>query len=170
MNLKPFILVCMVPAAGFNGGCSKTEKASTSAPEAVHQYVPHPLHGGTLVKLGEDEYSIELVLDISAGKLQAYIMDGDAEDFVRIPEASFEIIAKAPGGEEVLTMKAVPNGATGETVGDTALFEVNSNWLKTTPRFDAVIKELAVGGNKYRNIAFNFPKGNDTDKKEKKRP
>jgi hypothetical protein len=170
MNMKPFILICVALAAGFNGGCSKTEKASTPAPEAVHKFEPRPLHGGTLVKLGEVEYSIELVLDVSAGKLQAYIMDGDAEDFVRIPQASFEIIAGLPGREEVLTMKAVPNGTTGETVGDTSLFEVNSDWLKTTPGFDAVIKELTVGGNKYQNIAFNFPKGNDTDETEKKRP
>jgi len=167
MNLKPFILISAVLVAGFNGGCSKTEKASTPTSAAVHKFEPHPMHGGTLVQLGEDEYSIELVLDIPAGKLQAYIMDGEAEDFVRIPEESFEMIARLPGAEKVLTMKAVPNSATGETVGDTALFEVNSDWLKTTPEFDAVIKELTVGGNKYQNIAFNFPKGNDTDETEK---
>jgi len=170
MNMKPFILVCLGLAAGCNGGCSKTEKTSTPAPEAVHTYKPHSLHGGTLVKLGQDEYCIELALDMPAGKLQAYIMDGEAEDFVRVPEKSFEITARLPGREEVLTLKAVPNAATGETVGDTALFEVDSDWLKTTPEFDAVIKELTVGGNKYQNIAFNFPKGNDTDAKENKGP
>ena len=158
MNRKLFILICVALAAGCHGGCSKTKKASIPAPEAVHTYKPHSLHGGTLVKLGEDEYSIELALDMPAGKLQAYIMDAEAEDFVRIPEESFEIIARLPGREEVLTMKADFNAATGETVGDIAFFEVQSDWLKTTPEFDAVIKELTVGGNRYQNIAFNFPK------------
>ena len=117
--------------------------------------------------MGEEEYHVELVLDASAGKLQAFILDGELENFVRIPEASFEITARLPGREEVLTLKAVANRATGETVGDTALFEAQADWLKTTPAFDAVIKELTVRGNKYQNIVFNFPKGNDTDEKEK---
>ena len=118
--------------------------------------------------MGEEEYHVELVLDASAGKLQAFILDGELENFVRIPEASFEIAVKLPGEEKVLTMKAVANRATGETVGDTALFETQAEWLKTTPIFNAVIKELTVRDNKYQNIAFNFPKGNNTDEKEKK--
>jgi hypothetical protein len=67
-----------------------------------------------------------------------------------------------------LTLKAVANNATGETVGDTALFEAQADWLKTTPAFNAVIKELAVRGNKYQSIVFSFPKGNETGEKEKK--
>ena len=118
--------------------------------------------------MGEEEYHVELVLDASAGKLQAFILDGELENFVRIPEASFVIAAELPGKEEVLTMKAVPNRATGETVGDTALFEAQAEWLKTTPTFNAVIKDLTVRDDRYQNIAFNFPKGNDMDEKEKK--
>ncbi len=59
------------------------------------------------------------------------------------------------------------NSASVQTVGDDALFEVHSDCLKTAPRFDAVIKEWMLGGNKYQNIAFKFPKGNDTDNQEK---
>jgi hypothetical protein len=166
--MKPIVLVCAVLAAGFNGGCSKTEKASALAPEAVHKHEHKPPHGGTPVELGEEEYHVELVLDASAGKLQAFIMDGELENFVRLPEDSFEIVARLPGKEEILTLKAVANNATGETVGDTALFEAQADWLKTTPAFNAVIKELAVRGNKYQSIVFSFPKGNETGEKEKK--
>lgn len=166
--MKPIILVCAALAAGFNGGCSKIEDASTPASEAVHKHEHKPPHGGTSVELGEEEYHVELVLDASAGKLQAFILDGELENFVRIPQESFEIVAKLSGKEEVLTLKAVANNATGETVGDTALFEAQADWLKTTPAFDAIIKELAVRGNKYQSIVFNFPKGNETGENEKK--
>lgn len=158
--MKSFILICVVLAAGWGGGCSKGGNAGAS-PGAIHEFEPRPMHGGTLVKLGQDEYCIELVLDAQAGRLQVYILDGEAEDFVRIPQASFEMIVELPGGEKSLTLKAVPNNATGETVGNTALFEVQSDWLKTAPGCDAMIKELTVGGQPYQNIALKFPKGND---------
>jgi len=166
--MKSIVFICAVLIAGFSGGCSKAEKTSAPAPEVIHRHEHHAPHGGTPVELGEEEYHVELVLDASAGKLQAFILDGELENFVRIPEASFEIAVKLPGEEKVLTMKAVANRATGETVGDTALFETQAEWLKTTPIFNAVIKELTVRDNKYQNIAFNFPKGNNTDEKEKK--
>ena len=47
INMKPIIFICAVLAAGFNGGCSKTEKASAPAQEAVHKHEHHPPHGGT---------------------------------------------------------------------------------------------------------------------------
>ena len=166
--MKSIIAICVVIVAGFSSGCSRSETISVPAQEMVHKHEHHAPHGGTPVELGEEEYHVELVLDASAGKLQAFILDGELENFVRIPEASFEIAAELPGKEEVLTMKAVANRATGETVGDTALFEAQAEWLKTTPTFNAVIKDLTVRDNRYQNIAFNFPKGNDTDEKEKK--
>jgi len=61
----------------------------------------------------------------------------------------------------------VANAATGETVGDTALFEAQAEWLKTNASFDAAINELQVRGNTYANVRFNFPKGNDTDEEKK---
>ena len=83
------------------------------------------------------------------------------DNFVRITAPSFEVTAKLPGQDQVLTFTAVPNTATGETVGDTALFEAQAEWLKTTRIFDAVLKEVTVKGTTYRDVAFNFPKGND---------
>ena len=89
------------------------------------------------------------------------------ENFVRVAMPSFDLTAQVAGRAEKLTFAPAANNATGETVGDTSLYEVQSDWLKTTRRFDAVIDELTVGGDKFQNIAFNFPKGNDTDETEK---
>jgi len=145
-------------------GCGqKSSKYSDQQHASKHQHIPP--HHGTPVVLGNEEYHVELVLDPSSGKLEAYILDGELENFIRIQQASFEIIAKISGRDESLLLNGVPNKATGETVGDTSLFEAQADWLKTTPVFDASIKELNVRGSAYRNVSFNFPKGNDTDEK-----
>jgi hypothetical protein len=133
---------------------------------AKHEHIPP--HGGTPVVLGSEEYHLELVLDAATGMLQAYVMDGELENFVRIAPAQFEVGVKRPAGEEVLAFKAVPNRATGETVGDTSLFAAQADWLKTAKTFDAVVKQINVKGSMFQSIAFNFPKGNDTDEKQNK--
>jgi hypothetical protein len=154
-------------AAGFFNGCSKTE---TAAPKtgAVQKHEHHPPHNGTPVVLGEEEYHVELVLDATAGKLQAFVLDGELENFIRTTPESFDIAAKVSGRDETLTLKAVANSATGEKAGDTSMFETQADWLKTTPTFDAVLKEINVRGKSYTNVVFNFPKGNDADATEKK--
>src|SRR5205085_12236025 len=61
---------------------------------------------------------------------------------LRISAASIEIVAMVGGQARPLTLKAVGNSATGETVGDTALFEADADWLKTTAVFDAVVTRI----------------------------
>ena len=165
-KLQGLLVPGLIIAAAFLAGCDKAGP-QTAAPKAEHKHEHKPPHGGTPVELGNEEYHVELVLEAASGRLKAYVMDGELENFVRIPAESFEITARFPGKEEALTFKAVRNNATGEKIGDTSLFEAEADWLKTTTTFDAVIKMLAVRGKEYRNIAFNFPKGNDTDEKGK---
>lgn len=143
-------------------GCGRNEP---SAPAATGQPAAEaPPHGGVPVALGED-YKLELVLDAQSGRLDAYVLDGEFENFVRISDESFEVSARLTGGAEVLSFKAVPNRATGETVGDTSMFEAQAGWLKSQNSFPAVLKELKVKGNTYTNIAFNFSAGKDASAK-----
>jgi hypothetical protein len=144
-------------------GCGH-ERSNTSGNGQPHLHVDVPPHGGTPVALGDD-YQTEWVLDAPAGKLQAFVLDGEMENFVRIAPPSFDVIAKLPDGEKALRFVAVPNSATGEKVGSTCLFEAQADWLKTTKTFDAVIQEINVEGTIFTNVAFNFPKGNATDEK-----
>lgn len=148
-------------AAGLLAGCG--ERAPSVPPsDAAHMHKDVPPHGGTAVALGED-YKLELVLDAPAGKLDAYVFDGEFENFVRIAMESFEMTARLPGREEALSFKAVPNAATGETAGDTSMFEAQADWLKTQPTFDGVLRQVTVRGNTFTNVTFNFPKGTETD-------
>ena len=100
------------------------------------------------------------------GKLRAFVMDGELENFVRIDAPLVEITAQVSGQQEKLSLHPVANNATGEQVGDTSLFEARADWLKTTPTFDAVLREITVHGKTYTNILFNFPKGNDDNSKK----
>jgi hypothetical protein len=117
-------------------------------------HVHFPPHGGTSVELGEHEFQLELVVDRTAGKIQAYMLDAHMENFVRINAEFFEVHANASGAEHVLTFRPVASTATGERAGDTSLFEVQADWIRTADSITGVLKELTIRGKKFTNIAF----------------
>jgi hypothetical protein len=153
-------LLALVPAFAFLAACSRTP---TSESEAPHKHVHHPPHGGTPVVLGDEVYHLELVLDAPNGVLQAYIFDGELENFIRSAVPSIEIDATVGGSPRTLVLAAVPNPATGETVGDTSLFQAQADWLRTTKDFDGAVRSVTIRGTTFTDVKFNFPKGNDTD-------
>jgi hypothetical protein len=134
-----------------------------------HRHEHTAPHGGTLVVLGEEFAHLELVLDPGAGSLTGYILDGEAENAVRIGQEGIEIKINdslPPGGGSdrsgyVLTLKAVSNVLTGETAGDTSEFAAQSDKLKGVQKFDAVISVINVKGQTFRNTGFRFPEGNE---------
>lgn len=142
------------------GGCAKSPSvAADSGPAHRHQH--HPPHGGTPVVLGDEEYHVELVLDPATGRLQAFVLDGEMENFVRSPARSIVIEALGSAAARKVELAAVPNPETGETVGDTALFEGSADWLKAASEFDGVLKGITIRGKTYSEVKFNFPRGND---------
>lgn len=145
----------------FTPGCAKKTAEATSA--APHKHEHKPPHGGTPVVLGDEVYHVEFVLDATNGKLQAFVFDGELENFIRSSVPSFEIGATVSGQLQTLVLAAVANPATGETVGDTSLFETQADWLKTIEDFDAVLKSITIRGTTFADVKFNFPKGNDKD-------
>ncbi|MDB6128902.1 MAG: hypothetical protein JWM04_9 [Verrucomicrobiales bacterium] len=166
MKIQSIIVMSLVLSLA--GGCSKTDTASsTNTPKAATAHHEHkPPHGGAPVELGEEEYHVEFVTERGSGILRAFVMDGELENFVRIEAPTLEVTAKLPGKEEILILKPVPNSATGETVGNTSLFEGQADWLKTTTNFDAVLKQISVKTKTYTNVIFNFPKGSDEGAKK----
>lgn len=146
--------------------CSKSETKSAADPHAGHDHsvLKHehvPPHGGTAIVLGEEAYHLEIVRDDAAGKLSLYVMDGELENFVRITAPSLEIVVTIAGQPTPLVLRPVANSLTGEKPGDTSVFEVAADWLKTTPNFDAVLTRIEVRTTAFTAVAFNFPKGNE---------
>jgi hypothetical protein len=155
-RLAPLLLALAVAAAA---GCAKAPPPPPAPGEtALHR--DEPPHGGTPVVLGQAEYHLELVSDHVTGRLQAYVLDGEMEDFVRSSSPTLELAVTTPGGPRQLVLAAVANPVTGETVGDTSLFEGQSDWIRTTPDFDADLATITIRGTPFTHVRFNFPKGN----------
>ena len=133
-------------------GCSRPESSSGGG------HTHRAPHGGTLVEIGQHAYNLELVRDAATGKLTAYVLDGHAENFIRVTIPSFELIAITGGERKPLTMRAVANTATGETVGDTSQFEAQADWLKNTAEFPGLIPSIDIRGTKFDNVALQMRK------------
>ncbi len=140
--------------------CSRPA-ASPAATAPRHEH--HPPHGGTPVVLGAELYHLELVRDPVDGRLRAYVLDGELENFIRIAAPTLDLSVTVAGQSHPLGLSAVANPATGESVGDTSCFEGQADWLKTTPTFDAVLARVEIRGTTFTAVAFNFPAGNDRD-------
>lgn len=117
-------------------------------------------HGGTLVAFGDEFAHLEFVLDEKTGKLSAYALDGEAENPVRVKQTEIEIGIKKPSVFSV-KLNAVENSLTGEKVGDTSEFAAASEQLKNLQAFDATIISINIKGKDFKNVEFNFPKGNE---------
>ena len=140
--------------------CSEPETpaAAIAAAGANHRHVAP--RGGTPVVLGREACHLEFVLDPVAGKLSVYVLDGKMGKIIRVKAATFEFAGGLDGGGRLLPLHAVPNAATGETVGDTSQFEAQAHWLKTAATFDARLTGLEIRGPNY-TAGLNYPRGHD---------
>jgi hypothetical protein len=153
----------LIGSIGLIVGCGKKGADPVLVTAAPQRHEHKSPHGGTPVVLGDEAYHLELVLDATVGKLQAYVLDGEMENFVRLSVLSIEIDALVNGISQTLVLQPVANPATGETAGDTALFEAQASWLRTTKEFDATLKKITIRRTMFTDVKFNFPKGNDKD-------
>jgi hypothetical protein len=150
-HIAPFLALVVILLAA---GCGKP--AGGGGGHGGHAHTAP--HGGLLVEVGEHAYNVELVRDADAGKLTAYILDGHAENFVRLAMPSFDLVAITGGERKALTLRAVANAATGETVGNTSQYEAQADWLKKSGEFPGTISALEIKGTTFRDIAFYLKK------------
>lgn len=147
----PTLLVTLLLAAA---GCGKGDSHADHAPAGGHAHTAP--HGGKLLELGEHAGNIEVVRDPAAGKITIYLLDGHAENFVRIAAPAVDLIAYAGGEKRALSLKAVANAATGETVGNTSQFEGQAEWLKKSGEINGEIGPVEVRGTKFPPVAFQL--------------
>jgi len=133
-------------------GCKPHDDHSRKGEGHAHQ-APH---GGTLLELGDHAGNLELLRDTKNGTLSVYLLDGHAENFVRIAVGTLEAVAFTGGQKRTLTLKAVANPATGETVGNTSLFVGQADWLKSGGELNGEIGALEIRGTKFGPVAFQL--------------
>lgn len=129
----------------------------TKSSNQKHRHLPP--HGGAPVALGEELYHLEFVLDEASVALHCYVLDGHMENFIRIQDPKL-ILKIKPDKTVVLT--PVVSRATGESVGDTSHFSARLDWAKERKRFAAVLQEITIQGNRFENVAFLYPEGNES--------
>jgi len=134
-----------------------------SAHDQPRPHRHHPPHGGTPVAPGDEAFHLELVRDAEAGTLRVYVLDGEMENFVRIAAPRLTLEVDRGGRKDILALRPVADLATGETVGDTSLFQTQAGWLRTTGSFKGVFRDLKIQDQTFQAVPFGFPEGNDKD-------
>jgi hypothetical protein len=137
--------------------CGQRHAIDTANPPTRNVAAPH---GGTLVTLGREEFHLEFVRDVAAGRLTVYLYDSLLSIPVRSRAPGFELLATVGGESRSLTFVPVANAARHETVGDTACFAAEDEWLKSESRFDAVLPSIKLLNTTFLRVSFPFPAGN----------
>lgn len=141
-------------------GCQKAPEAAhdTHDAHAGHKHGDHvhkPLMGGQLVEVGEHQFNLEFKYDTERGVLQAWVLDAHAENFVRLPLASF-VVQEEDGAKRTITLRAIANPVSGETVGDSSSFEGEARWLGEIKHFDGLVPTILIRGQEFKGIDFHF--------------
>ena len=156
ISLLRILLLTLVPLLAI--GCGRShdhahDKAANGDAHG-HGHAHTAPHGGQLVEVGDHQFNVELVLDRETGRLAAYVLDGHAENFVRIVQPAIEVRLKDPA--RVLSLAAVANPATGETVGNTSQFEATAPWLKSAGDVAGEIVRLEIRGATFSALSFSL--------------
>jgi hypothetical protein len=130
------VLACALQAAGFQ---------------------PQPSHGGTLIEIGDEAGYVELVMDKDAGKLRAYVMDGEAEDPVRVSQKTMIFNLRAGTRKLHLVLKAVSDPLSGEKAGDSSEFEADLALLQGLEHFEGVLQKISLFGQDFSRVALSVP-------------
>lgn len=151
-----FALFLAIGTAGACGG----ESTPPAPPAPPAQSAPSDEHahdaprGGTLVELGEHFAFLEFVLDRGAGSLTVYVLDGEAEQSVRLAQPAVVVAFDAPEPltGQTLTLAAQASTLTGETVGDSSQFAVSHESLRNQTAVIVRLTEVTVKGQVFREL------------------
>jgi len=141
--------------------CGDEKKPAPAEKPPVHEH--QAPHKGALVELGDEAAHVELTFDSATGKVTAYVLDGEAENPVRIVQDALHLSLRAPAAIE-LDLSAVANPLTGEKVGDTSQFEGTSEMLVGATSFAGALKTITARGVKFDDAPVAYP-GDDAKEK-----
>lgn len=134
-------------------GCSGDGHSSSHGGAHVHQ-APR---GGVLLELGPhgSGHNLEL-LQNPEGKFEVYVLDAHAENHVRISQPFLELsLIDANGSASPLVLQAIADAATGETLGNTALFRSEPSISDLLPLRGEILS-IAIGSKTYTAQPFEF--------------
>ncbi len=124
-------------------------------------------HGGLLVPFGDHGGNLEIVFDSGSGKVQIFVLDGCADDYVRISQSTIDLVIQRVNPDKQktaepekkilrLSLNAVADPLSGETVGDTSAFSLQTDLLLGVEKFYGIVKLLDFKGVKFERIGFSL--------------
>lgn len=153
--------LCSCDSAATSSKHASRDEAGHAHDRDAHEHVHVAPHGGTLVPVGEHFANVELVLDPADGRLTAFVLDGCAENAIRLAQGTIVIRATrasdtSVGGSsaQLLELRAVANSLTGERAGDTSQFEDAHDALRGARGLRGTILKIAIKGQEFEGIAF----------------
>jgi hypothetical protein len=122
--------------------------------QPVHEHTAP--HGGILIELGDEIAHVELVLDRQSGTLSAFVLDGEAEQSLRVAQTSLAVVLDAPAARagHPINLAARANVLTGETVGDSSEFVGQSDAFRGLARLRGRVLNIVVKGQAFRDAPF----------------
>jgi hypothetical protein len=153
----------------------------------AHKHGEKGPHGGALVAIGDDAAHLEVTLDAETGRVTAFVLDGNAENPIPIQQKSILLAVTLEHGHEheahaehsedekekedgkekhdelpqaiTIELGAVEPAADGTS----AQFSAEIEQLKGADEFDAVLASITIDGKDFKQVGFNYPKGNEHD-------
>ena len=168
---RPFLPTLAFASIALLCACSKKTVEPENAPAPTHSlsadsHAHAAPHGGTLLELGNHHLILEFVHDPAAGKLTAYLLDAHAENFIRTPLAAIDILVARNGPPFPLTLHAVENPATGETIGNSAEFAVEADALKGAAPLNLTIPIIIIRDRTFTNLSVTVNAPGPTEPKK----
>ena len=118
-------------------------------------------HGGTLIVLGEESAHLEWVMDAASGKVDLYVLDGEAINGLPVPQESLRFAIEGVPELTSVELQAVASSLSGETVGNSSRFQGEIAGLKGAEQFKATLEAITVRGVDFRGVSFPYPEGNE---------
>jgi hypothetical protein len=113
--------------------------------------------GGVAVELGDHQFHLDILLEPATGVIKAWVMDAHAENFVRVPLNTLSLEIVTGGSTQTVVLQAQASTVTGETVGDTSMFQGQSDALKGVIQFTGTIQEITLRDYNFRGVSFQYP-------------
>ncbi len=168
-RLRQITAATLLGSVALLAGCSQEPAESGDAnADADFASVDHSghvhtaPHGGTLVALGDHVGNAEVQLDAETGTLTVWLLDGCAEKPVRVADPSLSMIvvphsSEGDGEEMVFALGAVANELTGEEVGNTSQFSLQSDRLMGIEEFHGQLVSVQMLGQMISPTSFDYP-------------
>ena len=107
-------------------------------------------------------HNLELSLN-NKGEFEVFILDAHAENYVRIEQSTIEL--NLADNNRTLTLNAIPDPATGETVGNSSLFRSSQSVENLLP-IKAEMVNVKIGSSNYLNTPLSFSGNPKSDNHE----